>query len=157
MTVGRFTIVPAGVADPDIGVNVANEGRTGFKLLHSRVIGGRIGVNLGCASYGSRLGYNQLYRQTESAINVDTCEMAPFPGSRLNEIDHNEACSPVATFSIALGQGPDLNHVHHNVVRSISLYGTANVVHGNTTQLPIVDNGTLSVQFGNSVDPARCP
>ncbi len=156
VTVSRLTIVPAGVADPDIGVNVANEGWTGFKLTHSRVIGGRIGVNLGCASSGSRIGHNELYRQTESAINVDTCEMSTFPGSRLNDVHHNYACAPVATFSIALGQGSDLNDIHHNTVRSISVHGTGNAVHDNTTQLPVVDNGTLSLLFGNAVDPSLC-
>jgi hypothetical protein len=111
---------------------------------------------LGCASHGTKVGHTQLYRQTEASINVDTCEIAPFPGSRLNEIHHVEACSPTTSGSIALGGSSNENQIHDNKVRSISLFGHGNVVKDNTTQSPIVDNGTNNTLSGNTTDPALC-
>jgi hypothetical protein len=156
VVIGRLTIQMVDDGDQGIGINVANEGETGLKLLEDRIIGGRIGVNLGCASHGSKVAHSKLYRQTQAGINVDTCEIAPFPGSRLNDIHHIEACSPTMNGSIAIGDSSNANHVHDNTVRTISLFGNDNVVNDNVTQSPIVDNGTNNVLSGNSTDPALC-
>jgi hypothetical protein len=152
-----FTIVPDGFADGDIGVNVAIEGDTDLTLDYNVVTGGRIGVNLGCASFGSTVVHNTLTGQTEAGINVDTCEIPPFPGSHDNSIHHNTACSVTSTGSIALGGSSDDNSIHHNVATSISVFGTGNDVHHNSTQLVIIDNGAGNNLHHNSTDPGVCP
>jgi hypothetical protein len=156
VTIEGLTIVPAGFADGDIGINVSIEGDTGLTLSHNVVLGGRIGVNLGCASFGSELAHNTLSGQTEAGINVDTCEIAPFPGSHDNSIHHNIACSVTSTASIALGGSSNDNDIHHNVATSISVYGTGNDVHHNRTQLVIIDNGSGNNLHHNSADPSVC-
>ena len=89
VTVEGFTIVPHGFDDLDIGINVAIEGETGLTVVRNVVRGGRIGINLGCASFGSTIAHNTLVSQTEAGINIDTCEAPPFPGSHDNSIHHN--------------------------------------------------------------------
>lgn len=156
LTLDGFTIVPDGFADGDIGVNVAIEGDTGLTLVHNVVIGGRIGVNLGCVSFGSTIAHNTLSGQTEAGINVDTCEAPPFPGSHDNSIHHNTACSVTSTASIALGGSSNDNSIHHNVATSISVFGTGNHVYHNRTQLVITDSGSGNNLDHNVTDPAVC-
>ena len=157
LTLDGFTIVPDGFADGDIGVNVAIEGDTDLTLDHNVVTAGRIGVNLGCASFGSTVAHNTLTGQTEAGINVDTCEAPPFPGSHDNSIHHNTACSVTSTASIALGGSSNDNSIHHNVATSISVFGTGNDVHHNSTQLVIIDNGSGNNLHHNTTDPGACP
>jgi hypothetical protein len=156
LTLDGFTIVPAGFADGDIGVNVAIEGDTDLTLIHNAVTGGRIGVNLGCSSFGSTIAHNTLSEQTEAGINVDTCEAPPFPGSHDNSIHHNTACSVTSTASIALGGSSNDNSIHHNVATSISVFGTGNHVYHNRTQLVITDSGSGNNLHHNAADPAVC-
>jgi hypothetical protein len=156
VTLRGFTIVPAGVADADIGVNVAIDGVARAKILDNAILGGRIGVNLGCVSFGSVVADNTVNGQTEGGINIDTCEAPPFPGSHDNSIHHNVACSVTSTASIALGGSSDDNQIHHNIATSISVFGTANKVHHNTTQLVIVDNGSGTTLNNNTADPGVC-
>jgi hypothetical protein len=157
VTVSGFTIIPAGVADGDIGVNVAIEGATGLRILNNVIFGGRIGINLGCVSSASLIAYNTVNSQTEAGINIDTCEAPPFPGSHNNSIHHNIACSVTATASIALGGSSDINRIQYNVATKISVFGTGNVVRYNTTQAAIVDNGSGSTLNNNLVDAGVCP
>jgi hypothetical protein len=156
VTLEGFTIVPAGIADGDIGVNVAIEGDTHETLLRNVVIGGRIGVNLGCASFGSAIVHNTVSGQTEAGINVDTCEAPPFPGSHDNAIHHNVACSVTSTASIALGGSSNDNAIHHNVATSISVFGTGNKVHHNRTSIAITDSGFGNDLHHNASDPGVC-
>jgi hypothetical protein len=156
LTLEGFTIAPDGFADGDIGVNVAIEGDTDLTLNRNVVIGGRIGVNLGCVSFGSTITHNTLTGQTEAGINVDTCEAPPFPGSHDNSIHHNTACSVTSTASIALGGSSNDNSIHHNVATSISVFGTGNDVHHNSTQLVIIDNGSGNNLHHNTTDPSVC-
>jgi hypothetical protein len=156
LTLDGFTIAPDGFADGDIGINVAIEGDTDLTLDRNVVIGGRIGVNLGCVSFGSTVAHNTLTGQTEAGINVDTCEAPPFPGSHDNSIHHNTACSVTSTASIALGGSSDDNSIHHNVATSISVFGTGNDVHHNSTQLVIIDNGSGNNLHHNTTDPGVC-
>jgi hypothetical protein len=157
VTVRGFTIIPAGVADGDIGVNVAIDGATGLRILENVIFRGRIGINLGCVSVGSVVANNTLTGQTEAGINIDTCEAPPFPGSHNNEIHHNIACSVTATASIALGGSSDDNRIQYNVATTISVFGSDNVVRFNTTQVAIVDNGSSSTLNNNLVDAGVCP
>ena len=157
VTVEGFTIVPHGFDDLDIGINVAIEGETGLTVIRNVVRGGRIGINLGCASFGSTIAHNTLVSQTEAGINIDTCEAPPFPGSHDNSIHHNTACSVTSTASIALGGSSDDNSIHHNVATTISSFGTGNQIHHNTTKLPIVDNsGGGNSLHDNTTDPSVC-
>jgi hypothetical protein len=157
VTVRGFTIIPAGVADLDIGVNVAIEGATGLTLMDNVIFGGRIGINLGCVSSGTVIANNAVHSQPEAGINIDTCEAPPFPGSHHNYIHHNIACSVTATASIALGGASDTNRIQYNVATTISVHGTGNAVRYNTTQLAIVDNGAGSTLNNNLVDAGVCP
>lgn len=157
VTISGFNIIPAGAADGDIGVNVAIEGATGLRILDNVIFGGRIGINLGCVSFGSVLAHNTVNGQTEAGINIDTCEAPPFPGSHNNSIHHNIACSVTATASIALGGSSDDNRIQYNVATSISVFGSGNVVRYNTTQVAIVDNGSGSSLNNNLVDAGVCP
>jgi len=147
----------AGFDDPDIGINMAIEGDTDATIVHNVIRGGRIGINLGCASFGTTVVHNTVNDQTEGGINIDTCEAPPFPGSHDNSIHHNTACSVTATASIALGGSSNDNSIHHNVATSISVFGTGNEVHHNTTKLSIVDNGTDNTLHHNTTDPGVCP
>ena len=155
-TIRGFTIVPAGFADGDIGVNVAIAGATRTRILLNAILGGRIGVNLGCVSFGSIVAHNTVNGQTEGGINIDTCEAPPFPGSHDNSIHHNVACSVTSTGSIALGGSSDDNQIHHNTAAKVSVFGMGNNVHDNTTQLVIVDNSLANTLNNNTVDPGVC-
>lgn len=157
VTVRGFNIIPAGVADGDIGVNVAIEGATGVRILDNVIFRGRIGINLGCVSFGSLVAYNTLTGQPEAGINIDTCEAPPFPGSHNNSIHHNIACSVTSTASIALGGSSDDNLIQNNIATSISVFGSGNLVRYNTTQVAIVDNGSGSTLNNNLVDAGVCP
>jgi hypothetical protein len=157
LTVKGFTIVAAGVEDADLGINVAIEGDTDLTVVRSIVRGGRIGINLGCASFGSTIAHTTLISQTEAGINIDTCEAPPFPGSHDNSIHHNTACSLTSTASIALGGSSNDNSIHHNVATTISSFGAGNQIHHNTTQAPIVDNsGGANSLHHNTSDPSIC-
>jgi hypothetical protein len=158
VTIEGLTVVPAGFHDGDIGVNLAVDGASpaNFVLLKNVVIGGRIGVNLGCASFGSTVAHNTISGQTEAGINIDTCEIEPFPGSHDNSVHHNTVCSVTSTGSIALGGSSDSNSIHHNVATSILVYGAHNTVHHNTTQVAITDSSSSNNLHNNSIDPRIC-
>jgi hypothetical protein len=157
LTLRGFTIVAAGFADPDIGVNMAIEGDTDATIVHNVIRGGRIGINLGCVSAGTAIMRNILLGQTEAGINIDTCEAPPFPGSRDNAIHHNVACSVTSTASIALGGSSNDNSIHHNIATTISSFGSGNQIHHNLTQSPIVDNsGGANTLNQNASNPAVC-
>lgn len=157
VTVKGFTIVAAGVEDADIGINVAIEGDTDLTILRNVIRGGRIGINLGCVSFGTTVVRNVLISQTEAGLNIDTCEAPPFPGSHDNSIHHNTACSVVSTASIALGGSSNDNSIHHNVATTISSFGAGNQIHHNTTRFAIVDNsGGGNSLHHNTVDPDVC-
>jgi hypothetical protein len=152
-TVAGFTLVPAGsVAKYDIGVNIAIAGHAGAEIAHNYIRGGRIGVNLGCASSGSTVYHNNVIGATETGINIDTCEIAPaYPGSTFNSVHHNTVCGGIFPYSIAGGQGSDFNSIHHNTARWITLFGDGNIVHNNTAQLfNIVPGNPANVSFNNT-------
>ena len=153
-----FSIAPAGSADQDIGINVLIDGATGLTVKRNVIRGGRIGLNLGCVTFGSTVKRNDVLSQTEAGINIDTCEAPPFPGSHNNSIHHNHACSVVSTASIALGGSSDDNHIYKNVATTISSFGAGNEIDHNTTKFAIVDNsgGNNSIH-DNTVDPSVCP
>jgi hypothetical protein len=158
-TVAGFTLVPVGsVAKYDIGVNVAIAGNASAEIAHNYIRGGRIGVNLGCASSGSTVYHNNVRGATEAGINIDTCEIAPaYPGSTFNSVHHNSVCGGLFPYSIAGGQGSDFNSVHHNTGRWITLYGDGNIVHNNAAQLfNIVPGNPANVTFNNAA-AAVCP
>lgn len=157
LTLKGLTIRPAGVADGDIGVNMAISGDTNAYLTQNVIISGRIGINLGCVSSKTKIAHNTVSDQTEAGINIDTCEAPPFPGSHNNSVHHNTACSVTSTASIALGGSSDQNKIHHNTATTISVFGDKNKVHNNTTKMAIVDNGTHSKIHNNNVNPAICP
>lgn len=156
-TVRGFTIIPAGEADGDIGINVGVSGSTGLRVRDNAIFGGRIGINLGCVSAGSQVSYNTVHGQTEAGINIDTCEAPPFPGSHRNTIQHNVACSITPTASIALGGASNNNRIQYNIATTISAFGNNNLLRYNTTQAAIVDNGTGTVLNNNLVDGGVCP
>jgi hypothetical protein len=158
-TVSGFTLVPVGsVAKYDIGVNVAIGGNASTEIAHNYIRGGRIGVNLGCASSGSTVIHNIVRGATETGINIDTCEIPPaYPGSTFNSVHHNTVCGGLFPYSIAGGQGSDFNSVHHNTARWITLFGDGNIVHNNTAQLfNIVPGSPANVTFNNT-SAAVCP
>jgi hypothetical protein len=135
-TIAGFTLVPVGsTAKYDIGVNVAIGGNASALIAHNYIKGGRIGVNLGCSSSGSTVHSNDVRGATETGINIDTCEIAPFPGSTFNSVHHNTVCGGVYPYSIAGGQGSDFNSIHHNTAKWITVYGDGNIVNNNTAQL----------------------
>ena len=154
VTVEGFTIVPAGYADGDIGVNVGIEGHAGTVLTRNVIRGGRIGINLGCVSSGSTIAHNTVRGAYEAGINVDTCEAPPFPGSNYNSIHHNTVCGGLYPYSIAVGGSSSYNDVHHNSAIWISVGGTGNSVHHNTAELFIIAPGNTS--FSNTVADV-CP
>jgi len=158
-TLVGFTLVPWGsTAKYDIGVNVAIGGNASTEIAHNYVRGGRIGVNLGCSSSGSTVSHNIVRGATETGINIDTCEIAPFyPGSTFNSVHHNTVCGGLFPYSIAGGQGSDFNSVHHNTARWISLYGDGNIVHNNTAQLFNIVPGSPANATFNNVAAAVCP
>ena len=156
--IAGFTLVPVGsVAKYDIGVNVAIGGNASTEIADNYIRGGRIGVNLGCASSGSTVYHNIVRGATETGINIDTCEIPPFPGSTFNSVHHNTVCGGLYPYSIAGGQGSDFNSVHHNTARWITLFGDGNIVHNNTAQLfNIVPGNPPNVKFNNTA-AAVCP
>lgn len=154
-TLKGFRVKPAGTADGDIGINLAVEGVARAQILENVVTGGRIGINLGCAADNSIVAKNTLSGQTEAGINIDTCEVAPFPGSDGNQVYENTACGETSTGSIAMGGSVQRNNVHHNIATRISVFGTNNLIHNNTTAVPIVDGGSNILQ-NNVVDPTVC-
>jgi hypothetical protein len=157
VTVKGFTVVAAGFEDADLGINVAIEGDTDLTILRNVIRGGRIGINLGCASFGTTVAHNVLLSQTEAGLNIDTCEAPPFPGSHDNSIHHNTACSVVSTASIALGGSSNDNSIHHNIATTISSFGAGNQIHHNTTRQAIIDNsGGGNSLHHNTVDPDVC-
>jgi hypothetical protein len=156
VTITGLTLVPAGFADGDLGIHLGVEGDTRASIVRNVINGGRIGLNLGCASSATTVAHNTVTGQTEGGINIDTCEAPPFPGSSQNSIHHNRACSVTTTASIALGGASDDNTIHHNVATKISVFGTGNKVLHNTTQEAIVDNGSGNLLLKNAVDPAAC-
>ena len=151
-----FTIVPGGFADGDIGVNVAIKGPTGAQILGNAVLGGRIGVNLGCVSFHTVVANNTVNGQSEGGINIDTCELtrdpSKNPGAHDNLIHHNVACSTTATASIALGGSSNNNRIHDNVATTISSWGKGNRLEHNVTQLPIIDNSQGSNIVNDNTD-----
>ena len=154
-----FTLVPvASVAKYDIGVNVNIGGNASAEIAHNVIRGGRIGVNLGCASSGSTVYHNVVRGSSETGINIDTCEIPPaYPGSTFNSVHHNTVCGGLFPYSIAGGQGSDFNSVHHNTARWITFFGDGNIVHNNTAQLfNIVPGNPANVTFNNTV-AAVCP
>ena len=158
-TVAGFTLVPVGsVAKYDIGVNVAIAGNASAEIAHNYIRGGRIGVNLGCASSGSTVYHNNVRGATETGINIDTCEIPPaYPGSTFNSVHHNTVCGGLFPYSIAGGQGSDFNSVHHNTARWITLFGDGNIVNNNTAQLfNIVPGNPANATLNNTV-AAVCP
>jgi len=158
-TVAGFTLVPAGsVAKYDIGVNVAIAGNASAEIGHNYIRGGRIGVNLGCASSGSTVYHNNVRGATETGINIDTCEIPPaYPGSTFNSVHHNTVCGGLFPYSIAGGQGSDFNSVHHNTARWVTFFGDGNIVHNNTAQFfNIVPGNPANVTLNNTT-AAVCP
>jgi hypothetical protein len=158
-TVAGFTLVPSGsVAKYDIGVNVAIKGNASTEIAYNYIRGGRIGVNLGCASSSSTVYHNIVRGATETGINIDTCEIAPaYPGSTFNSVHHNAVCGGLFPYSIAGGQGSDFNSVHHNTAKWITLYGDGNIVNNNTAQLfDVVPGNPPNATFNNTV-AAVCP
>jgi hypothetical protein len=158
-TVAGFTLVPLGsAAKYDIGVNVAIGGNASTEIADNYVRGGRIGVNLGCASSGSTVYHNIVRGATETGINIDTCEIPPaYPGSKFNSVHHNAVCGGLFPYSIAGGQGSDFNSVHHNTAKWITFFGDGNIVHNNTAQLfTIVPGFPANVTFNNTA-AAVCP
>ena len=158
-TVAGFTLVPAGsIAKYDIGVNVAIGGNASAQIAHNYIRGGRIGVNLGCASSGSTVHHNNVRGATEAGINIDTCEIPPaYPGSTFNSVHHNTVCGGLFPYSIAGGQGSDFNSIHHNTARWITFFGDGNIVHNNTAQLfNIVPGNPANVTFNNTAATV-CP
>jgi nitrous oxidase accessory protein NosD len=155
VTIEGFTIVPAGqFAKHDIGINVSVEGNTNANLAHNVITGGRIGINLGCASAGSSVIHNTVNRQSEAAINIDTCEGSEF-GSDGNAVHHNTACGGIFSYSIAAGEKSDDNAIHHNVAMWITVSGTGNDVHHNTAEYFAIAAG--NTQHHNTTDPGACP
>ena len=155
-----FTLVPvASVAKYDIGVNVNIGGNASAEIAHNVIRGGRIGVNLGCASSGSTVYHNVVRGSSEAGINIDTCEVPgpPYQGSTFNSVHHNAVCGGLFPYSIAAGDGSHFNDVHHNTGKWISIYGNGNIVHNNTAQLfNIVPGNPANVAFNNTV-AAVCP
>jgi hypothetical protein len=158
-TIDGFTLAPAGsAAKYDIGVNVAIAGNASTEIAHNYIRGGRIGINLGCASSGSTVYHNNVRGATETGINIDTCEIAPaYPGSTFNSVHHNTVCGGLYPYSIAGGQGSDFNSVHHNTARWITLFGDGNIVSNNIAQqFDIVPGSPANVTFNNAA-AAVCP
>ena len=94
------------------------------------ILRGRIGINLGCASHASTVS-NIVNGASEAGINVDTCEIKPFPGSSYNSVHHNVVCGGLFPYSIALGLGSNYNLVHNNRAIWITAAGVGNQVHYN--------------------------
>jgi hypothetical protein len=139
VTLSGFSIVPAGFADADIGVNVAIEGNASAEIANNVIVRGRIGINLGCSSRASTVYRNTVNGASETGINVDTCEYGDEltnPGSSDNSVHHNLVCGGLQPYSIATGGGTGThNHIHHNNAIWISVYGAGNHAHHNTAEL----------------------
>ena len=154
VTIDGFTIVQAGQqAKHDIGVNVYTEGSTLATITNNVIRGGRIGVNLGCASARSTVAHNRVSDSYEAGINIDTCEGSEY-GSDGNSVHDNIVCGGTYPYSIAAGGKSDYNQIEHNVGRWMAVYGTGNNVHHNTAQFFLIVAG--NTDFQNVVDPTVC-
>ena len=155
-----FTLVPvASVAKYDIGVNVNIGGNASAEIAHNVIRGGRIGVNLGCASSGSTVYHNVVRGSSEAGINIDTCEVPgpPYKAAPSIRCTTTPSVAAFIPYSIAAGDGSHFNDVHHNTGKWISIYGNGNIVHNNTAQLfNIVPGNPANVAFNNTV-AAVCP
>jgi hypothetical protein len=140
VTLDGFKILPAGSADPDLGVFVAIEGDAGAVIVHNTILGGRLGINLGCSSSGSTVAHNTVNGAFEAGINVDLCEAPPFPASDNNSVHHNTVCGGTFPYSIAVGGGSS-NQIHHNAARWISVGAGSNNVHHNTAEAFLIAPG----------------
>ena len=149
VTLVGFTVAPV---NSDIGVHVAIAGNASAEIAHNVVRFGRIGVNLGCSSYGSTVYHNVVNGATDSGINIDTCEgSAPLAGSTFNDVHHNTVCGGTVTGSIALDEGSDFNDVHHNIVTWIKVVGDGSLVHHNTARVfNILPGNPANVAFSNT-------
>lgn len=155
VTVDGFTIVPLGsTAKYDIGVNVYIGGIASAEISRNVIARGRIGINLGCGSSGSTIYHNVVRGSTEAGINIDTCEIAPFPGSTDNDVHHNTVCGGIYPYSIAGGQGSNNNTIHHNTAIWITQFGTGNHVHNNVATLFNIGPGNL---VNNNTVASVCP
>ena len=106
---------------------------------------------------GTTVYHNIVRGATETDINIDTCEIDPYPGSTFISVHHNTVCGGLFPYSIARGQGCDFNSVHHNTARWITLFGDGNIVHNNDAQLfNIVAINPANVTFNNTT-AAVCP
>jgi hypothetical protein len=158
VTLDGFTIVPAGsTGDHDLGVFVDLWGNS---IVHNVIPGGRIGIALGCTSFGNTVAHNVItgipaFGDT-AAINIDTCEAPPFPGSDDNSIHHNIACGGVGNRSIATGGGSSGNVIHNNIATGIRIADPGNVVHHNTVKA-LLDIEPGNVAHHNTIDPNVCP
>lgn len=113
VTIDGFKIVPAGSGDLDLGINLAVEGNAKATIVRNVLIGGRIGINLGCASANSTVPFNIVDGQSGSGINIDTCEGSN-SGSDGNLVHHNTSCGGIFSYSIVAGGKSDNNNIHHN-------------------------------------------
>jgi len=145
VTLDGFTLVPAGQSGKhDVGVDVGIEGAANAVIVHNFIRGGRIGVNLSCGSSSSTVAYNIISGSTEAGINVDTCEVPPFPGSSGNVVYHNSVCGGAYPYSIAVGGSS--NQIHHNFATWISSGGTGNFLHHNVAELFLIAPGNTQQQ-----------
>lgn len=154
VTINGFTIVPSGNADGDIGLNLAVEGNANATIANNIFLGGRIGINLGCASANSTVAYNIVDGQSEAAINIDTCEGSE-SGSDGNLVHHNIACGGTFSYSIAAGEKSDNNNIHHNATMWTTVVGNGNKVHHNVAEYFNVGPGNLDQK--NTIDLDVCP
>ena len=97
---------------------------------------------------------NVLTRQSESGINLDSCELPPFPGTHHNQVLKNVACGTPAIGGITFGGSTNNNVLTDNVATSISLFGTGNNLQNNTTRMflaPSAGNFISGHLFDNAV------
>jgi hypothetical protein len=156
VTVQGFGMRSTGTAKYDMGVFVHVDGIAAATVQGNVIQGGRFGVHVGCANSHSTIAGNIIAGQSVSGINLDTCESGAFPGTHDNLVRDNVACGAVPVASITLGGTVSNNQILNNVATTISVFGNANVVQGNTTQLPIANGGIGTVLGGNIADPGVC-
>jgi hypothetical protein len=146
--------VPTGFADADIGINLAVEGPANATISRNIFNGGRIGINLGCASAESTVAHNTLKSQSEAAINIDTCEGSEV-GSDGNFVHHNSACGGTFSYSIAAGEKSQDNKIVQNTAIYITVAGTGNTVHHNIAEFFNIAAG--NTEHHNYLDLDTCP
>jgi hypothetical protein len=158
VTLGGFTIVPAGSGDPDIGVFGSWERNSGNSIVDNVIKGGRVGIVLHCTSFGNTVAHNRVTVPKDvydaSGIAVDTCEAPPFPGSFANLVHHNTVCGGSYPYSISVGGYSDNNHIYYNTAQWIGVGGTGNNVHHNTAEAFVIGPGNTS--FLNTIRDV-CP